>query len=230
MFHTLLEPIRCPLPLSETHYVCPYCLDLYPKAGHHLEHCAFAQRHIQLYAAGWSTPTSAYVLRSLRHVHFPYFEALVNLLRHLLHSLQIEGAVLVPIPVGSVGRGNRWQAIIQAATKNLERVETPLILSRKKKHSTRKSVMQIRERIVQQEYFLDESTAPLIHQKRVVLIDDNVTTGTTILGVTQLLEAYQHSEIIPVVIERHISARVLQRCPSPLSLVCPYYSAKTMSM
>jgi predicted amidophosphoribosyltransferase len=226
IFRSLLEPIRCPYILKETHEICSYCLDLYPKAWHHEERCAFAHQQIHLRAAGWSTPTSAYILRSLRRARFPYHKPLSNLLRVLLLDLHLEGALLIPIPMGSARRRDPWIEIVQAASIDMEGTEILTLLMRKKQRSTRRSVLQVRERIVQQEYTLDESAGLLINQRRVALIDDNVTTGTTMIRAIQLLAQHSPSEIIPVVIERQVSARLLQRCPSPSTLACPYYVCK----
>src|ERR1700680_1279655 len=65
VFRSILEPIRCPQELCDTHEICPYCLDLYPKAWHHLEQCGFAQQKVQLNTGGWSTPASTHVLHFL---------------------------------------------------------------------------------------------------------------------------------------------------------------------
>ncbi len=227
MFNSILEPIRCPHVLYDTHEICSCCLDVYPKAWHHLEHCGFARQQVQLRAGGWSTPASTHVLRSLRQVHFPYHEPLVNLLGIFLRGLHLEGALLIPMPMGSAGRRGRWIELVRAASTDIEGAEIFAVVTRKKQHSTRRSAVQIRERIVQQEYRLDESAAPILNQRRVVLIDDNVTTGTTMIHGIQLLKQYHPSEIIPVVIERYVSARLLQRCPPFSTLVCPYYVCKT---
>ena len=226
MFQSILEPIRCPSELCSTHEICPYCLDLYPKAWHHLERCAFARQQVQLHAGGWSTPASTHILRSLRQAHFPYREPLINLLRTFLRGLHLEGTLFIPMPMGSAGRRERWVELVRAATTGIEGTEILVLITRKKQYSTRRSTVQIRECIVQNEYLLDESAAPIIDQRRVVLIDDNVTTGTTLIGGVQLLKQYHPSEIIPVVIERQVSVRLLQRCPPLPPLVCPHYTRK----
>lgn len=230
VFRSILEPIRCPTELCGTHEICSYCLELYPNAWHHLERCEFAKQKVQLYAGGWSTPASTHVLRSLRRSHFPYHAPLVNLLCNLLSDLKLEDALLIPIPMSAMGRRNQWDELVRAASTGVQGIEMLSIVTRKKKHSTRRSVVQIRERIVQQEYMLDKLSAPLINQRNVILLDDNVTTGTTMIHGIELLKQYYPSKVIPLALERQISTRLLQRCPAPSLLTCPYYVRKIVPM
>jgi len=225
-FRSVLQPIECPSELAGTHTLCPFCLDLHPRVQRSGEHCIFAQRQLQLRAGGWSTLLSNNLLRSLRSPSFLYYEPFINLLHILLLELAVEDAVIVPIPLGSARGTDLWLEIVHSSTRGIENVEVLSLLVRKKQHSTRKNVAQIRERIAHQEYNIDDALVHHIKDRLVILLDDNVTTGNTILHCSSLIQQHKPKGIIPLVIERHISARLLQRCTSPVIDTCQYYMRK----
>lgn len=229
-FRSILEPISCPAELVETHIICPFCLDLRPRSQYHDEHCIFAQRGLQLQAGGWSTPFSNNILRSIRQSTFRYRNPLINLIRILLLELNIEDATIVPVPVESAGRTDRWIEMLQASCMNIPRISVIPLFVRKKLQSTRKNVTQIRERIVQQEYEVDIGLIGSVRDRRIILLDDNVTTGKTMTHCTSLLQQLGPRDIIPLTIERHVSVRTLQRCTSLGVETCPFYVYKDRSL
>jgi predicted amidophosphoribosyltransferase len=228
-FQSIVVPISCPEELLDTHYVCQFCLDLFPRTHHHEKKCVFAMQYLKLRAGGWSTPTSNKVLQSIRRQGFSYYNPMINLIRILLSEINIDDAILVPIPMGSTRQKDLWFEMVREASPTTKNIEFVPIVSRKKQFSTRKSLAQVRKRIVQSEYQIDEKSASIIKDRPVVLFDDNVTTGTTMAAIASLLQQFNPGEIIPVAIERHVSARVLQRCPQSLLITCPHYSRKNES-
>ena len=222
-FRSILEVVRCPEELAETHAICRYCLDLRPQLQKHDDYCVFARERLQLRAGGWSTPVSNSILRSMRQVHFSYEKPVTNLLRILLQEIDINNALLIPIPLG---RTDRWLDIVRAASASIEGMEVLPALRRKKHQSTRRSVAQVRESIAWQEYEADPTLSSRVSGRAVILLDDNVTTGNTIASCASLLRRFEPMEILPLAIERHVSVRVLQRCASPLVETCSYYQPK----
>lgn len=172
-FRSVLEPIECPSELADTHALCPFCLDLYPRIQRNGEHCIFAQKQLRLRAGGWSTPLSNNLLKSLRSPSFLYYEPFINLLHILLLELAVKDAVIVPIPLGSTRGTDRWLEIVRASIREIENVDVLPLLVRKKQYSTRKNGAQIRERIAQQEYNIDEALMYHIKDRLIILLDDN---------------------------------------------------------
>lgn len=223
VFRTLLEPIRCPDTLLETHAVCPFCLELYPSTWSHAERCLFAAQQIYLRAGGWSTPLSGRLLKSLRQSASPYQIPLINLLRYLLTEVGVREFTVVPIPMGSPGRRDRWLEIVQASVASIPGATVVSVLARNKEESTRQSVAQQRRAIVLREYSIKPVEASLIRDRVTILLDDNVTTGATILQCTRLLQGFEPAELIPMVIERNLAIRLLQQCPTLTVADCAYY-------
>jgi predicted amidophosphoribosyltransferase len=85
-------------------------------------------------------------------------------------------------------------------------------------------VAQQRARIAQNEYYLIDNAAVLVGGKDVILIDDRVTTGHTLAGVARLLRKVGACAVTPLVLDRTISARVLQRAGRQ-PVVCPHVEA-----
>jgi predicted amidophosphoribosyltransferase len=117
---------------------------------------------------------------------------------------------------------------VHTAATGLEGTNFLPIIGRVKAASTRQSVAQVRRRIAEAEYRIDESVASLLAGRRVFVLDDNVTTGTTMLHAATLLRRLGPAAIVPVAIERHVSARVLQRCPSTPEALCRSYAPRAM--
>jgi hypothetical protein len=143
--------------------------------------------------------------------------------RTFLARHSASGAIIIPLPIASRGRTDWWTMIVQAAAAGMEDVTVLPIINRVKAGSTRQSVAQVRRRIVAQEYGIDDAAASLLAGRRVFLLDDNVTTGTTMLHAATLLRRFGPAEVVPAAIERQVSARVLQRCPPPPEPTCPHH-------
>jgi predicted amidophosphoribosyltransferase len=222
-FRQILEPIRCPSELLGTHDICPFCLDIYSRSRRHEQFCPFAQANLRLRAGGWATRASTMVLRSIRQAASPYREPLVNLIGVLLAEIRAENSIIIPLPMGSARQGDRWIKMVLDASKFVQGAEVVPLIRRNKQQSTRKSVAQVRAKIAQGEYDVDELSGQKILNRRVVLLDDNVTTGNTITNCAGLLEAYKPEQINLLTVDRTVPARALQRCPEPKSLLCQYY-------
>jgi predicted amidophosphoribosyltransferase len=95
-----------------------------------------------------------------------------------------------------------------------EEIDVPVVaaLSRQKRRSARKSVLEVRGRIVDEEYRVT-SDAAAVTNRHVILFDDMVTTGQTLAGAARLLANAGAEMIRPVVLDRTVSERVLQRVP-----------------
>jgi predicted amidophosphoribosyltransferase len=221
-FKSILESIQCPDELISTHAVCYFCLDIYQRAKNHNKFCIFAKRGLKLSSAGWATPASSKVLRSIRQNSFRYRNPLINLLHDLFIELNVERAILIPIPMSCAGRGDRWLELICDASKGLDQVDVKSFFKREKQQSTRKSVAQTRIQIVEQEYMIDEDAARQLHGKRVILVDDNVTTGNTLTHCARIIQPFSPVCIQLISIDRTISTRIIQRCPTVSNLICSF--------
>jgi predicted amidophosphoribosyltransferase len=210
--HFILQRIQCPPELVATHKICTYCLQLYQIAHNHLYSCNFATENSTLQAIGWATPTSKQILEGLREKSFKYVKPLVNLICAFLERLnQTKNYVLVPMPMGSFASTTGWMQVLNEVNNRFSGNSLICAITREKRMSTRNSNTQQRKHLVQEEYSLDKNLIPHLLGKKLILIDDNVTTGATLLHSVKLLQAAGASEVVPVSIERYVSPRVLQR-------------------
>lgn len=222
MFKQIFEPIVCPTILQASHEICLFCLNLFSKQQKHIQFCAFERSNIHLYAAGWATPASSYVLSLLRKLKNPYEAPLRNLITELFKIFKLQDVVVVPIPLGNKTAWQRWIETLKLSVSSLENVQVVPAIDREKHYSTRKSVAQVRQKIASEEYKVSKNCADVLKHKRVVLLDDNVTTGNTIIRCAELLTVGNPSEIFALTLDRTIGPRVLQRCEVPSELICPY--------
>ncbi|MGC2237993.1 MAG: phosphoribosyltransferase [Pyrinomonadaceae bacterium] len=221
-FKQIFEPIRCPDSLIATHAVCQYCLDLYAKKYRHESTCLFAKLGLRLQACGWATPASTQVLKSIKQKNNAYFKPLQNLIVNLLEEFNLKNVVIVPIPLGKMPVWKTWKDFLQNLAMSVEGVEVCPLINRDKQHSTRKSVAQIRAQIAREEYEISPSSTELLKDRKVVLLDDNVTTGHTMVRCAEMLLSYKPSSLFLLSLDRTISARVLQRCPVSKPLECEF--------
>lgn len=220
-FTQIFEPVKCPAILQSSHEICLFCLDLIAKKSRHHQFCLFAKHKIKLHVAGWATPASTRVLRSLRKSNSPYLVPLSNLITNLFTELDFKNAVVVPIPLGSKSSWEQWQNTIKNSLFSLGNDVIPLII-RDKQVSTRKNVAQIRHKIANEEYKLSENCVNFLKNRRVVLLDDNVTTGNTIIRCAEMLSNCNPKEIFLFTFDRTISPRAMQRWEIPPVLHCQY--------
>jgi predicted amidophosphoribosyltransferase len=229
-FKQIFEPILCPAILQSSHDVCSFCLDLFAKKQRHSQFCLFEKHNIQLHAAGWATSASTSVLRSLRKTKPPYIIPLGNLITELFTELKLQDVIVVPIPLGNTPAWQKWLETLQNSVSSLKGVEVIPVINREKQHSTRKSVAQIRYKIASEEYKLSENYIEFLKNRQVVLLDDNVTTGNTIIRCAEMLLSCNPSEVFPLTLDRTIGPRALQRCEIPSSLDCLYKIPITMEI
>ena len=112
--------------------------------------------------------------------------------------------------MGSLSRKDPFASLISSVG---ESVHIPVLraVARRKIISTRHSVAQVRRAIASTEYALDPCLSPQLAGKTVLLVDDTVTTGCTILGVAKLIRLAGAQDIMPLAFDRTISARLRQR-------------------
>lgn len=225
-FRSILEPIYCPRQIATTHDVCYFCLNVYQRSYSHSQSCIFAKRGLKLHAGGWATSASNKVLQSIRRSAFPYRMPLTNLIHTLLIEVEAENAVIVPMPMSCAGGGNRWLQIVRDASHRLNQVEVSTVIRRDKLQSTRRNLAQARVHIATQEYRIDGEVKDSLRGKRIILIDDNVTTGITLTHCADMLGELGPTSIQLLVVDRTVSARVLQRCPTSTDLRCSYYDPR----
>lgn len=176
-------------------------------------------------AGGWVTPASYEVRQSIRKAAFRYRKPLANLVRSLLREAGAEGSVIAPVPMGSPGRGDRWQQIARDAVEGIAGASVVPIIKRNKQQSTRKSVAQERARIALKEYEIDETIAVSVREKTpVIVLDDNVTSGETMVRCVELIRSLGLGTVQPLSMDRAASGRALQRCPSVSELYCSYFA------
>jgi len=217
----LLAPV-VPAGFEETHELCRSCSDLRAKGDGHARRCALAQAGVDLHCGGWATPFSEYLRSDLRARTPKWTNVAASILGNSIAPLaRHKKTVLVPIPVSTKAR--RTDGLLDAVLELSRRTGIPVLraILRDRRASTRRSVAQIRRRIVEEEYRLDPTIVPNLRGARVVLIDDTVTTGATIAGIAKLLRAHDVAEIIPVSIDRTITPRLRQRLPGGFSR-CPH--------
>lgn len=221
-FKQIFEPASCPVDLESSHEICPFCLDLFAKNQRHAQFCLFTKHKIPLHVAGWATPASTQVLRSIRKSNSPYMVPLGNLIAELFVEFSLQDVAVVPIPLGNTTTWKQWREVLDNGVSSLEGNEVIPLINREKQQSTRKSVAQIRHKIASEEYKLSDDYADSLKGRRVVLLDDNVTTGNTIIRCTEMLLECKPSEVFLLTLDRTISPRALQRCRISSDLHCPY--------
>lgn len=129
--------------------------------------------------------------------------------------------VIVPVPTSAPA--GRPDPMLRLALSIGEKIDVPVVaaLSRQKRRSARKSVSEVRGRIVEQEYEVS-SDAAAVTNRHVILLDDMVTTGQTLAGAARLLANAGAEMIRPVVLDRTVSERILQRVPRRAPENCPH--------
>ncbi|MGH8544370.1 MAG: ComF family protein, partial [Gammaproteobacteria bacterium] len=129
---------------------------------------------------------------------------------------------MVPVPMAS-SRG-RLSGLTRLVRGLGERLGITVVeaVERKKSGSTRGSVAQKRDRIVQEEYSIVASRLPEVAGREVLLIDDVITTGHTISGVARLLLSAGAAAVLPIALDRTASQRLLQRLASVAPDHCPH--------
>lgn len=222
----LLWPPIVPREYARTHGICGACLALRRLADRHHLRCELLRAGLRLTTGGWETPYSEALRRDLR-ARVPRWTGIIaNVLGHLVRPYLRPDAVLVSVPMSSGADG---RDVLLDLTKAIgERVGVPALraLVRTKIRSTRQSVAQIRRRIAGTEYRVDPKVASSIPNSTVILLDDTVTTGLTLVATARLLRVAGAAAVIPVTLDRIISSRLRQRLGDVASPPCPHVSGR----
>ena len=132
-----------------------------------------------------------------------------NILEPVVTAELRADSVIVPMPTGPSGH----DGVLAVAELVAERAGMRVIsaLARDRRRSARRNVAQIRRKIADTEYSLVNGIGDDIQGLPVVLLDDTVTTGSTMTAAARLLRAAGCETLVPGSIDRTISARLAQR-------------------
>jgi predicted amidophosphoribosyltransferase len=218
---------QIPSEYDATHVICPSCLELRQRNDRHAERCELGLAGLALHSAGWATPLSQFLRRDLRARRPRWTKLTASLLGALVQSFRgIGKVVLVPIPVS--GQGRDHDGLRDAVSLAGDRSGIPVVcaIRRKKRRSTRQSGAQVRRRIVEEEYELDAKMTVSIRGKQVVLVDDTVTTGATMSGIARLLRSSGAASVVPISLDRTVSARLQQRLSEGMHRGCAHVTTR----
>ena len=215
----LLWPIVTPAAYQNTHEICPACLDLKLIRHRHDPKCALNLAHLQLSAGGWATCYSKALRKDLRAKKPLWAGIAINILTCVIRPHVTPFARIVPIPISGQRNG-----LLEATEEVGRRLSVTVIpaVTRNKKLSTRMSVAQTRALIADSEYSLVPGGGSALKDTRVILVDDNVTTGSTLSRVGGMLLNSGVGEVVPVAIDRTISPRLEQRLSELNKLGCSH--------
>lgn len=218
----LATPPSLPSDLRRTHEVCASCLNVYRADAGHDAVCLLRLASVTLTAAGWSSGITEALRADLR-ARSPRATLLwVRVFRILLSPYLIHGGlVIVPVPMSN-SLGSRDLAFV--ARQVADELSIPILdaLQRRKRSSTRASVAQRREAIVREEYSIVDSRADQLRGHDIMLLDDVATTGHTVTGLARILKTAGARHVLPVVLDRTVSPRLLQRLPARAPDHCPH--------
>ena len=220
----VLYPTQLPPALRESHRVCPACLAPHPFGKHQEQHCNLGRAGLHVSAVGWSSRTSEALRHDLRKADSVAMPLLEKLLQPLVEECvrSLTRPVLVAVPTS--GRGGDPLADIGAAVAATIGIFDVRAVSRDKRESTRSAVAQKRRMIVEDEYSVVGPEE--IAGRQVILMDDLLVTGITLVGLARKLLEVGADGVIPVVLERHVSARFGQRLDHPLA-TCSHQSSSS---
>lgn len=219
----LLWPVVIPLGYQNTHQICPACLDLKLVRHRHALRCALNRAHLRLNVGGWATCYSEALRQDLRAAKPRWAGIVINILTSVIRPYVTPFARIVPIPIS--GQRNGLLEVTEEVGHRLSITVIPAV-RRKKKLSTRMSVAQIRALIADSEYSLVPGPGSALKDTRVILVDDNVTTGSTLSRVGSMLLNSGVAEVLPIAIDRTISPRLEQRLSELNKLGCPHISGR----
>lgn len=169
------------------------------------------------------TPFSEELRRDLRNTEPRLVGIAINIITSLIRSIAFDPHPIVtsvPMASGSKSRDHFFEAT-SAAASNCDLKAERLVL-RRKRRSTKSNVRQVRRSIVQNEYHINSELAPKIQGSTIILIDDNVTTGETMIGVSNLLEAQGALSVFTLSLDRTISPRLRQVLLEEKPIMCPH--------
>ena len=218
----LATPPSLPSNLRQTHAICAACLNVHRADADHTSACLFRQASITLTASGWNSGITEALRTDLRATSPRATLLWVRVFRILLSPhLTNTGVAIVPVPMSN-SLGSMDLAFVARQVAEELSVAVLEVLQRRKRSSTRASVAQRREAIVREEYSIIESQAGKLIGQRVMLLDDVVTTGHTVTGLARMLKAAGARQVLPVVLDRTVSPRLLQRLSVRAPDHCPH--------
>ena len=215
----LLWPVVVPAPYQNTHEICTACLDLKLIRHQHDTRCAMNRAHLQLSAGGWATCYSKALREDLRAKKARWAGIVINILTCVIRPHVTPFARIIPMPIS--GQRNGLLEVTEEIGRRLSVTVIPAV-ARKKTLSTRLSVAQVRRLIADSEYSLSMELSDALKHTRVILVDDNVTTGSTLARVGSMLLNSGVAEVFPVAIDRTISPRLEQRLSELNKLGCSH--------
>lgn len=218
---------QIPSEYDATHVICPSCLELRQRNDRHAERCELGLAGLALHSVGWATPLSEFLRKDLRARRPRWTKLAATLLCSLVEPFRgRRDVILVPIPVSGQARGH--DGLRDAVSLAGGRCGIPVVCAvlRKKRRSTRHSGVQVRRRIVEEEYLLDPQMVESIRGRQVVLVDDTVTTGATMSGIARLLRNGGAAAVVPISLDRTVSARLQQRLPEALPRGCAHVTTR----
>jgi predicted amidophosphoribosyltransferase len=219
---------QIPPGFEHSHKLCAACLTLHRAGDSHDARCIIKRAGLALVVAGWTSGITEALRADLRSSLPRSRELVLRVLEALLHPL-VEGqsgeqTVIVPVPL-TAGHGGRGLGTIAESLARKAGLAIVEAIGRSKNASTRQSVAQRRARIVEEEYSLRPDSISGISSKHVLLIDDMITTGHTVVGTARLLREAGAASVRPIAIDRSVSTRVLQRLPASAPDSCPHRRA-----
>jgi predicted amidophosphoribosyltransferase len=216
----LVLPHRVPPELVGTHALCPACLDLRRLGDRHEARCKLGRANLSLTSGGWATPVSEALRRALRRPSPHATAVLGNILASALRRHAGSADIVVPVPLASARA--KLDPLLRLSQEICQRLGLTVIpvVTRLKEQCTRASVARQREQIVIEEYRIAPDLAAPLAGARVLLVDDNVTTGATLCGIATLLRAAGVKLVVPVTVDRTISPRLRQRVAESVALPC----------
>ncbi len=217
----LFWPPVVPEPFAESHVLCGYCLDFYKFGGPlHRSSCPLEQSELALVTAGWATPFSIGLRSEIRKAGSQWISVASRILADLLSERNLEGHLVCPVPMSSE-HGDGLQPVVRQLADQLG-LQLIQAVRRNRQGSARQSGQTGRRRIAENEYQIDTDVE--LGDKRLILVDDNVTTGETMAGVARKLSLAGAVTVIPVSIDRTISTRFGQRLSELHPLGCSHKS------
>jgi predicted amidophosphoribosyltransferase len=221
----IATPPSLPSDLQQSHQLCASCLSVHRIDAAHDRLCVFRMAGIVLSVAGWTSGIAEALRADLRSSASHATVLLTRIFRILVRPYLAEdssGIAIVPVPTANSKGGSRDLGFVARQVADEMALPVVDVFQRTKRTSTRASVAQKREAIVREEYSIISAHSPEVAGRRIVLLDDVVTTGHTMSGLAHKLTALGAREILPIALDRTVSARLLQRLPSVAPDRCPH--------
>lgn len=217
-----------PRTLQSTHSICPACLSLHLLSQPHANRCPLYQAGLTLSSIGWASGITNALREDLRRAR-PIAGALTSRLLAMASQRGIRRAgrepsevVITFVPTRGTGDNDPLGKVAVEVSQTLKTELLPDAFAKWGSDSTRASVAERRARIARDNYTLAGEVKTAIKKRTILLLDDTVTTGNTLATLSQVLSSSGAAEVLPVSLDRTISARVLQRADTRAPDSCPH--------